>query len=220
MGAVVVYIHGLWLGGSESFFLRRRLARALGAEARAFTYSSVGASIEENAVSLRGYLQKIPTDTLHLVAHSLGGLVILKLFDLGFAANGVLGRSAELPPGRVVLLGSPVRGSCSAQRLARLPLGRAMLGRTAADVLLAPCERRWQGDRDLGVIAGDLSAGLGRLLGRLDGPNDGTVLADETNLPGAAAQLRLHVSHSGMVFSAAVAAQTAAFLRDGRFGRV
>jgi pimeloyl-ACP methyl ester carboxylesterase len=219
MGAVVVYIHGLWLGGGESFLLRRRLARALGAEARAFAYSSLGSSVAENAVSLRGYLQKIPADTLHLVAHSLGGLVILKLFDPGLAADATLGRPAELPPGRVVLLGSPVRGSCSARRLARLPFGRAILGRPAADALLAPCEPRWQGDRELGVIAGDLSAGLGRLLGRLDGPNDGTVLADETQLPGATAQLRLHVSHSGMVFSAAVAAQTAAFLRDGRFER-
>jgi hypothetical protein len=78
-------------------------------------------------------------------------------------------------------------------------------------------EPRWTGGRDLGVIAGDLAVGLGRLLGRMGAPNDGTVWLDEADLPGAAEQLRLRVSHSGMVYSAEVARQVAAFLKDGRF---
>jgi hypothetical protein len=57
------------------------------------------------------------------------------------------------------------------------------------------------------------------LLGPLPGPNDGTVLVRETDLPGATDQLRLRVSHSGMPFSPTVARQVAAFLRDGRFSR-
>jgi pimeloyl-ACP methyl ester carboxylesterase len=226
MGTVVVYVHGLWLPGGEAFLLRRRLSRALGAESRVFSYPSVSANITESALALGKYLQKIPADTLHLVAHSMGGLVILKLFEQGVAAGPRLGDVAPsvppgvvLPPGRIVLTGSPVRGSRTAQRLARLPLGRAILGHAAAEVLLVPGERRWAGGRDLGVIAGDRSVGLGRLLGRLNGPNDGTVLTEETDLPGAVEQIRLHVSHTGMVFSAAVARQIAAFLREGRFDR-
>jgi hypothetical protein len=124
-----------------------------------------------------------------------------------------------LPPGRIVLTGSPVRGSRSAERLARLPFGRALLGLSAAEVLLTPRERRWQGGRDLGIIAGDLGLGLGRLLGRMGAPNDGTVWLDETQLPGAAEHLRLRVNHSGMVFSAEVASQVAAFLKEGRFAQ-
>jgi pimeloyl-ACP methyl ester carboxylesterase len=218
MRVVVVYVHGLWLPGSESFLMRRRLSRALDAETRTFSYPSVGAGITENAEALGGYLQKTPADTLHLVGHSMGGLVILKLFELGLLATGPLaGVATALPPGRIVLTGSPVRGSRSAERLARLPLGRRILGRTAAHVLLRPGEPRWSGVRDLGVIAGDRAVGLGRLLGSLEGPSDGTVRVAETDLPGAVAQIRLPVSHSGMVFSAAVAAQIAAFLRDGRF---
>jgi pimeloyl-ACP methyl ester carboxylesterase len=216
MGAVVVYVHGLWLGGAESVLLRRRLSRALGAESRVFSYPSVSASVTENAAALGRYLRSIPADTLHLVAHSMGGLVILKLFEAGFALADV---AQSLPPGRVVLTGSPVRGSRSAERLARLPFGRALLGRSASEVLLVPCERRWQGGRDLGVIAGELGLGLGRLLGKMEGPSDGTVWVEETDLPGATDQLRLRVSHSGMVFSARVARQVAAFLRDGRFER-
>ncbi|MDB6086562.1 MAG: hypothetical protein JWN43_4443 [Gammaproteobacteria bacterium] len=223
MRAVVVCIHGLWFWGGESLFLRRRLSRALGAETRAFSYPSVAGSMAENVIALREYLRAIPADTLHLVAHSLGGLLLLKLFEAGVAVapndRNAAAASSVLPPGRIVLMGSPVRGCRSAERLARLPLGRSMLGLTAGEVLLTSCEPHWRGGRDLGVIAGDSGLGLGRLLGRLDGPNDGTVGVDETDLPGATEQLTLRVSHSGMVFSAAVAAQTAAFLRDGRFER-
>jgi pimeloyl-ACP methyl ester carboxylesterase len=218
MRTVVVYVHGLWLGGGESFLLRRRLSRALDAEGRVFRYASVGAAVTDNAAALGRYLQTIETDTLHLVAHSMGGLVILKLFELSLAPQGPLAGVAQgLPPGRIVLTGSPVRGSRSAERLARLPFGRALLGLSAAEVLLTPRERRWQGGRDLGIIAGDLGVGLGRLLGRMGAPNDGTVWLDETDLPGATDQLRVRVSHSGMVFSAEVARQVAAFLREGRF---
>jgi pimeloyl-ACP methyl ester carboxylesterase len=216
MGTVIVYVHGLWLGGGESFLLRRRLGRALDAETRAFSYPSVRADVAQNAQALRRFLAQIQADTLHLVAHSMGGSVVLRALETGAAApDGV-----RLPPGRVVFAGSPVRGSRSAERFARWPSGRAMLGATAADVLLGRREPRWPAaERDLGVIAGDLGAGLGRLLGPMRAPNDGTVLVEETEIAGATDRLCLPVSHSGMVFSAAVARQVAAFLRHGRFDR-
>jgi len=209
MTTAVVYVHGLWLRGYEALLLRRRLAAALDAEAYAFTYPSVNSSMADNARALHGYLRRIRADTVHLVAHSLGGLVILQMFDDGAVVDR---------PGRIVLLGSPVRGSLAAQRLARLPLGlgQAFMG-FAGEVLAVPRERRWGGARELGVIAGDLPLGAGRLLGLMGEPNDGTVLVRETHLPGAVGQLRLRVSHSGMPFSAAVARQAAAFLRWGRF---
>ena len=112
---------------------------------------------------------------------------MLELFENVLSADGRLPSGKLLPPGRIVFLGSPVQGSSAAQHLARLPFGRSIMGLTANEVLLAPRERRWSGARDLGVIAGNLPLGLGRLVGPLDGPNDGTVLVDETRLPGATA---------------------------------
>ena len=206
-----MYIHGLWLGGGESILLRGRLSDALGAQCRVFSYSSVSVSVDENAEALGEYLHQIKADTLHLVAHSLGGLVTLALFEREHAA---------FPPGRVVLLGSPVRGSRSAARLVQLPFGGALLGRAAAGLLLDGPDRRWGGARELGVIAGNLDLGLGRLLGSMEGASDGTVFVDETTLPGAAEQILMHVTHTGMVYSAEVATQVAAFLRDGRFAPV
>jgi pimeloyl-ACP methyl ester carboxylesterase len=220
MRTVVVYVHGLWLKGGESFLLRRRLSRELNAESHIFPYASVGTGVKDNAMALGRYLQTIKTDTLHLVAHSMGGLVILELFELSVVPLGPLAGLAQgLPPGRIVLTGSPVRGSRSAERLARLPFGRSLLGLSAPDLLPAHRERCWLGGRDLGVIAGDLGVGLGRLLGRMPAPNDGTVWLDETDLPGATEQLRVRASHTGMTFSPEVARQVAAFLKHGRFER-
>ena len=66
-------------------------------------------------------------------------------------------------------------------------------------------------------MAGNLPLGLGRLLGGLSGPNDGTGAVDETRLDGAADHIALPVSHTSMLFSKRVAEQTTGFLRSGRF---
>jgi pimeloyl-ACP methyl ester carboxylesterase len=211
VSTVVVYLHGLWLTGFEGAILRKRLAKDLSAETRTFSYASVNSSISANAQALGKFLSELRADRLHLVGHSLGGLVILKLFESG----DVL----KLPPGRIVLLGSPLNGSLAARNLARLPLGKKILGRGVDEELLNPRERRWQGQRELGVIAGSLGLGLGRLVGVHGYLSDGTVLVDETRLPGIRAHLVLKVSHSGLPFSATVARQTGAFLSSGNFFR-
>ena len=211
MSTVVVYVHGLWLTGIEGGILRKRLAKDLSAETRAFSYASVNSSMAANAQALAKFLSELRADTLHLVGHSLGGLVILKLFEGGDRPN--------LPPGRIVLLGSPLNGSRAARNLARPPLGKKILGRGVEEELLSPRGRRWQGQRELGVIAGSLAVGLGWLVGVSGAPSDGTILVDETRLPGIRAHLVLKVSHTGLPFSPTVARQTGAFLSSGNFVR-
>jgi hypothetical protein len=209
MSVVVVYVHGLWLTGIEGALLRKRLAAELDADTRAFSYASVKSSVSTNAQALGKFLLGLRADTLHLVGHSLGGLVILKLFESD--------ATDALPPGRIVFLGSPLNGSRSAQNLARLPLGTTLLGRGVREELLIPRERCWRGQRDLGVIAGSLSVGLGKLVGARGAPNDGTIFVDETRLPGISQHLVMPVSHTGLPFSKSVARQTSAFLRSGKF---
>jgi len=207
---IVVYVHGLWVSGVEGYWLRRRVARALGAESRAFSYSSVTGRAGDIAGALGKFLANLPADVLHIVAHSLGGVVVVKLFD----------DPPALPPGRIVLLASPVNGSHAAQNLARFRLGRMMLGHTVQEELLPARPRSWHGPREVGVIAGSAAYGLGRLVAALDEPNDGTILVAETNLAGATDQIVLPISHSGMLVSALAARQAAAFLRDGRFAKL
>ena len=71
----------------------------------------------------------------------------------------------------------------------------------------------------VGVVAGDVARGMGRLFCRFDGASDGTVGLEETRLPGIADHCTVHCSHTGLVFSADAAAQAAHFLRHGRFAQ-
>jgi predicted alpha/beta hydrolase family esterase len=211
VSTVVVYVHGLWQRGTESLWLRRRLEQELHAEARAFSYPSVTAQIADSARNLAEALAAIRATTLHLVGHSLGGLMIMKAFE-----DGSL--EPQLPPGRIVLLGPPLGGSRAARNLAAWPFGKVILGKVVREELLTHRQRRWAGGRPLGVIAGSLGFGIGRLTGPLGGPNDGTILVDETRLEGIADHLVLRVSHTGMLFAPAVARAAGVFLGTGRFG--
>jgi pimeloyl-ACP methyl ester carboxylesterase len=207
MGTLVVYVHGLWMTGLEGSLLCRRLSKALSADCAAFRYRSVRADLAVNAASLAAFARRRAA-TLHLVAHSLGGLVVLRMFEDRLAG--------DLPPGRIVLLGSPLRGCVAARNLSQWWLGRELLGRSLGEAM-HPGERRWDGQRELGIIAGDLSVGLGRLAGTRGHESDGTVLVEETRLNGARQHLVLPVSHTGLPFAASVARQTATFLATGRF---
>jgi hypothetical protein len=209
MSTVVVYVHGLWLTGLEGGFLRRRLGHDLNAETHAFRYPSVTADISANARALGKFLGGLRADTLHVVGHSLGGLVIRKLFEMG--------EGAQLPPGRLVFMGSPLNGSRAALNLVRVPFGKWLVGRGVQEELLTPRERRWDGQRDLGVIAGNLSVGLGRIVGVFGAPSDGTIFVEETRLAGIAEHLIVPVSHIGLPYSTLVAKQVGAFLHSGKF---
>ena len=127
--------------------------------------------------------------------------------------------TADLPPGRAVLLGSPVQGSRTVQRLARIPFGRALIGGALAEECVDWAPREWSGRREVGVIAGSMGLGLGRLVANLDVEHDGTVMVEETRLPGAKDHIVLATSHTGLVLSAEVAEQTRYFLEHGTFRR-
>ena len=61
--------------------------------------------------------------------------------------------------------------------------------------------------------------GLGPLFVSLPGENDGVVTVEETRIEGLRDHLVLPVSHTGMLMSEPVAAQTATFLESGGFRR-
>jgi pimeloyl-ACP methyl ester carboxylesterase len=200
-----VLVHGLWLNGLEFFVLRDRLQRA-GFAPSNFHYSSMHATLAGAADAL-GALLRRTGEAVHIVAHSLGAIVTLE----------TLSTARDLPPGRAVFLGPPVQGSRAAKAIASWSHGPQILGGLALAELAAMRERRWDGSREIGVIAGSRSAGLGRLCADLPRPNDGSVCVSETRLPGASAEVILDVSHTGMLFSTDVAVATATFLASGRF---
>jgi pimeloyl-ACP methyl ester carboxylesterase len=195
------------MNGLETFLLRNRLAEA-GFEPSIFRYPSTQGDIGGAAAALSGHLREFGNGPVHLVGHSLGGLVILEAFK----------SRGELPQGRVVLLGSPVQGSRAARAVAAWSLGPHLLGRLAAAELTRREPRAWRTQRELGIIAGSRSAGMGRLFTELPAPNDGTVSVDETRLAGAKEHIVHDVSHTGMLMSAVVADSLVKFLISGSFG--
>ena len=172
-----------------------------------FSYASVGDSLEHNADELARFCRERETEPLHLVGHSLGGLLILAALE----------RNGDLKVRRAVLIGSPYAGTAAAICLARSDFGKKLLGRTLNDWMRVPRPSIPNGV-EVGVIAGDVPLGLGRLVARLPKPHDGVVLVDETRVPGAKDSIVLHINHTGVLFSPAVARAACAFLRNGTFG--
>jgi len=80
MAEKVVFVHGLYMIGLELTLLRHRVART-GFETRQFSYRSLSRGLDENARELGVFLGGLPVTQLHLVAHSLGGLVICRMFE-------------------------------------------------------------------------------------------------------------------------------------------
>lgn len=202
----VVLIHGLWMRGPDMLLLRYRLRRC-GFVTYQFSYPTTRCTVDEDAQLLQRFAARIPETTVHFVAHSLGGLVVQRLFSLYPAQR----------PGRVVTLGTPYQGSAAARGLARFRAGRFFLGNSFQHGL-ADQSRSWTAAQPLGVIAGDLSIGGGRIFGGLSSSNDGTVGVDEARIPGATEHRIVHVSHMGLLVSPQVARLTCAFLHSRAFG--
>lgn len=204
MREAVILVHGLWLGGWTMQGLRLHLSRR-GYAAYTFAYPSIAQSLDEHAQRLAAYIGKLQESVIHLVGYSLGGLVVLRC----------LRNHGEQRIGRVVLMGTPVRACMAGRRLENLVAGKRLLGasreiwRSLPEVFRPRCE--------LGVIAGSRPWGLGHMLMRLPGTNDGVVRLEETEAAGMRDRIVLPLSHSGMLVSAQLAREVAAFLERGAF---
>jgi pimeloyl-ACP methyl ester carboxylesterase len=198
----VILVHGLWMGGWAMQGLRLLLSRR-GYAATALDYRSVTQSLDEHARRLAVRIAE--SRPVHLVGHSLGGLVILRY----------LRTYGEQRIARIVLLGTPARACMAGLRLENLVAGERLLGASRDIWRSLPDDYRPQ--CELGVIAGSRPWGLGHLVMRLPGTNDGVVRLEETEVAGMRDRIVLPLSHSGMLVSARVAHEVATFLERGAF---
>lgn len=205
--ATVLLVHGLWTNRAVMLYLAHALG-ARGFASRVHGYASTLEAFEHNAARVARAIAATASERIHLVGHSLGGLVLLR----------ALARRPDQRVKRVVLLGAPVADCFAGRELARNRWTAPLLGTTRALWLDLPRLDVPPGV-EAGAIAGTRPVGLGRLVLRLPGPSDGAVMVEETRHPRLADHLVLPVAHSQMLVSPAVADQVAAFLRTGRFAR-
>ena len=203
--AEIVLVHGLWMHGVVFALMRSRL-HGQGFRTRAFSYPSLRKGLDDNSDALARFLAASCTRPTHLLTHSLGGLVTLRM----------MARHPSLPLARVVLMGSPVQGSRAAQLLSRFSPTAALLGRSLREWIQAPAPDGPL-SAEVGVIAGNRGLGLGQLIPGIAHPHDGLVSIEETSLPGASDRITLKVSHSEMLVSSQCAEVAGRFFRSGRF---
>lgn len=202
----VVIIHGIWMPAVVMWPLAIQLKR-LGQRPVLFGYPTLTRTLTDSALRLNRFIESLEVEHVHLVAHSLGGLLVRALYRF----------YPDQPPGRIVMLGTPATGSIVAERLSHWGMpGRALVGRGLRQYLAEG--QGWPViNRDIGVIAGSRAFGIGGLLGGLSGPGDGTVLIKETRCPDMTDHLVLPLTHSALVTAPSVARQAAHFLDYGKF---
>ena len=204
----VIVVHGLWVHGLVMEYLAHQLTLN-GFAAQTWSYPSMRLTLTENAERLADYCKGLAAPKLNFVAHSMGGLVVLKMLEL----------APEIQCERLILLGTPYTGSAAAQRLEQFPGGGLLLGNSIRQWLSEP--RPGVCAQSTGVIAGTRGLGLGAMIGaELPEPHDGVVAVEETAIPGVTERITVHASHTEMLFSSEVARQCCAFLRHGRFDPV
>jgi len=195
------------------YLIKRRLERKHGMHVHLFSYPSVRGTLDENAAALTNYIRVSGADEVHIIGHSLGGVLALRMY-----AN-----NPGFLPGRVVCLGSPLSGSRAANFMNEFEWTKDIIGKSVPDAIIHQTANDWashvSNERDVGVIAGTVSLGLTRLMVNFEEENDGLISVSETRIAGVTDHLTSPVSHIGMLVSANVVDQSAAFIKNGSFLR-
>lgn len=198
----VLLIHGIWNHRAWLSPLASRLRQA-GFDPTVFSYDSILHGASASMPTLLDAIQQLKPAAL--VGHSLGGLLALE----------TLAWAPGLPVERVVCLGTPLRGSLTAKHMAGHRFLKHTMGRSS-DLLTRGVEQ-WSGAAQVGMVAGTARRGIGRWVAPLQGPNDGTVLVEETQIPGLAAHCTVHCGHTELAFSREAAGRVVQFLSAGSF---
>jgi len=192
----VVLVHGFLANRFMLSPLARRLRR-LGYLTDTWGYWNMQCSLLVHAERFARRLMELDADdavdTLHLVTHSMGGLI----------ARAALDRYRPAKLGRVVMLAPPNKGSFVATRVAE-SVGRVLKPvaelSTGSESLAnsLPMPR----DVEIGVIAAEWDA----------------LVSDDSTRPDVPhAHVTLPTFHSGLLFRRDAADQVATFLATGRF---
>jgi triacylglycerol lipase len=199
-----------------------RDARRLGYGVLNWGYPSRTASIAEHAERLDVALRELAARgarPIHLVTHSLGGVIVRACIARAMAATPTPSWRSEV--GRVVMLAPPNAGSPIVDRLREYGIFSRVLGPAAlelgTDEKAVPIELGpWPREIELGIIAG--TTGSARLLGAwVQAPHDGKVSVESARLEGMKAFLTVRRGHTFIMAARDVRQSVFSFLEIGAF---
>lgn len=148
---------------------------------------------------------------VHFIGHSMGGILIRQYLA-----------AYELPQvGRVVMIGTPNRGSELVDRLGGLAPFGWINGPAGIELGTGPDSlpnRLPPATYEAGIIAGTRSYNPA-YSAMIQGPDDGKVSVERAKLDGMRDCLILPVNHTFMMQDGEVVRQSIEFLREGRFAR-
>ena len=206
----VLLLHGLARTKSSM----KKLAKHLNSEGYIAInqgYPSRAETIEELAkAAVRQGAEQCPEGhRLHIVTHSLGGILVRQYLSSNSIPN----------LGRVVMLGPPNQGSQVVDRLKGMP-GFGMVNGDAGKQLgtddSSIPNQLGAANFELGIIAG--SRTINPILSlMLPNPDDGKVSVENTKLAGMKDHIVLPVSHPFLMKNKRAIAQIIHFLKNGKF---
>ncbi|GAA4823791.1 acetyltransferase [Marinicella pacifica] len=195
----VVLVHGLWMK-PWTWIGYRHFLEDQGYKVYLFGYKTTLRSFDFNINRLAAFINSRPEDVIHLVVHSMGGILAIEALP------------KLTKPGKLLLIGSPINGSKVAQKLHQLGWDKALLKHAAQPLstgIKIPLKKR-----ETMMIAGDSPYGLGRFIAHWNSRHDGTVALSETRADWLDAHKVVHTSHMGLLNNREAKELTLDFLQE------
>lgn len=180
----VILVHGLWMW-RWTWSVYKRYLQAKGFKVLVFGYSTTGQPISTTVMKLVALINSQESDTVHLVAHSMGGIVSMRALPQVKKA------------GKLVMIGSPINGSQVAKKLKKRGWHQWFL-RHATEPLINGVQDP-STFRTSQMIAGSMPYGIGQVVHRMQGVSDGTVSVDETEADWINHHQVIHSNHLGLL---------------------
>ena len=212
----VVLLHGIGHCKLNMLYLEKAFKKR-GYKTLNITYPSLTHDIKTLSKSLHERLEKKQvwqnSEKVHFVAHSMGGLVG------GFYLQD---HNESIPlgkMGRVIMLGTPHKGSEVADGLKDFWLYKLVFGQAGQELVTDLRKENMikEPDYELGIIAGTKNGlhPLGRFY--IHGPHDGCVSVESTQLEGMKDHITMPVLHGLMAWNSKSRKQVIYFIEHGEF---
>lgn len=199
----VYLVHGLW-GFSGEYIKIRHALKKEGFITEMFNYNSVGKPLTESAKRLMNKIKKDKSDTISIVCHSMGGLVVRSMLQ---QAEFI----PDFPPiYRMVMIAPPNKGAISANSLYEKRFYRLIMGVNLKHICTFPNSLSQ-------TLPVPQNIEIGTIAGNVNNDYDGEIKVEETKL-GVEKDFTIVKSHHILILQKKLTIIYAVnFLKNGKF---